>query len=231
MEDIQMTDHEAQNTVPSKNQNAKAVYFDENHSGRPRIAFIGNSTTLHNPKPEIGWYGSWGMAASCKENDYLHIIMSKIREKYPKASYCIISGARWERNYRNIDLEENFHEAKEFEPDIIITAISGNIKNDEFEHDAFKTEMKKLHDYLVNGRDGVKIYQCTTFYRNELKIKGIKEYCEENGVRFVDISDIQDDRSNCAFDKFEHSGVGGHPGDKGMRIMAERFLAEIEKDI
>ena len=91
--------------------------------------------------------------------------------------------------------------------------------------------MKKLHDYLVDGREGVKIYQCTTFYRNELKVQGIKEYCEENGVRFVDISDIQDDRSNCAFDKFEHSGVGGHPGDKGMRIMAERFLAEIEKDI
>lgn len=226
-----MKDFSAINTVPRENQTARAVYFLEEGNGRPRIAFIGNSTTLHNPKPDIGWYGSWGMAASCAENDYLHIIMSKIREKYPEASYCILSGARWERNYRNIDLEENFHEAKKFEPDIIITAISGNIKNDEFEHDVFKTEMKKFHDYLVNGREGVKIYQCTTFYRSELKIRGIKEYCEENGVKFVDISDIQDDRSNCAFDKFEHNGVGGHPGDKGMRIMAERFLAEIEKDI
>ena len=226
-----MKDFSARNTVPSKNQNAKPVYFDEKHSGRPRIAFIGNSTTLHNPKPEIGWYGSWGMAASCEENDYLHIIMSKIREKYPEASYCILSGAIWEINYKTFDLEACYREAKDFRPDIIITAITGNIPNNQFEIPAFKVAMKKLHDYLVNGRDGVKIYQCTTFYRNELKIKGIKEYCEENGVRFVDISDIQDDRSNCAFDKFEHSGVGGHPGDKGMRIMAEKFLAEIEKDI
>ena len=226
-----MKDFSARNTVPSKNQNAKPVYFDEKHSGRPRIAFIGNSTTLHNPKPEIGWYGSWGMAASCEENDYLHIIMSKIREKYPEASYCILSGAIWEINYKTFDLEACYREAKDFRPDIIITAITGNIPNNQFEIPAFKVAMKKLHDYLTDCREGVKIYQCTTFYRNELKIQGIKEYCEENGVKFVDISDIQDDKSNCAFDKFEHSGVGGHPGDKGMKIMAERFLSEIEKDL
>ena len=226
-----MKDFSSINTVPSKNQNAKPVYFDEKHNGRPRIAFIGNSTTLHNPKPEIGWYGSWGMAASCEENDYLHIIMSKIREKYPEASYCILSGAIWEINYKTFDLEACYREAKDFRPDIIITAITGNIPNNQFEIPAFKVAMKKLHDYLTDCREGVKIYQCTTFYRNELKIQGIKEYCEENGVKFVDISDIQDDKSNCAFDKFEHSGVGGHPGDKGMKIMAERFLSEIEKDL
>ena len=226
-----MKDFSAINTVPRENQTASPVYFLEESNGRPRVAFVGNSTTLHNPKPDIGWYGSWGMAASCKENDYLHIIMSKIREKHPKASYCILSGAIWEINYKTFDLEARYREAKDFQPDIIITAITGNIPNNQFEIPAFKVAMKKLHDYLVDGREGVKIYQCTTFYRNELKVQGIKEYCEENGVRFVDISDIQDDRSNCAFDKFEHSGVGGHPGDKGMRIMAERFLAEIEKDI
>ena len=226
-----MKDFSAINTVPRENQTASPVYFLEESNGRPRVAFVGNSTTLHNPKPDIGWYGSWGMAASCKENDYLHIIMSKIREKYPEASYCILSGAIWEINYKTFDLEARYREAKDFQPDIIITAITGNIPNNQFEIPAFKVAMKKLHDYLVDGREGVKIYQCTTFYRNELKVQGIKEYCEENGVKYVDISDIQDDRSNCAFDKFEHSGVGGHPGDKGMRIMAERFLAEIEKDI
>ena len=226
-----MTDHEAKNTVSSKNQNAKSVYFDAYHSGSPRVAFIGNSITLHNPKEDIGWYGSWGMAASCEENDYLHIIMSKIREKYPDASYCILSGALWERNYKTLDLEESYHEAKDFKPDIIVTAITANIPKDQFEISAFKVAMKKLHDYLVDGREGIKIYQCSSFFNNQLKTQGIKEYCEENGVKYIFISDIVEDRSNCAFDKFEHGGVGGHPGDKGMRIMAERFLAEIEKDI
>ena len=228
---IKMTDHEAKNTVSSQNQNAKTVYFDEKFNGQPRVAFIGNSITLHNPKEEIGWFGRWGMAASCEENDYLHIIMAKIREKYPEASYCILSGALWERNYRTLDLEENYRKAKDFKPDIIVTAITANIPRDQFEIPAFKVAMKKLHDYLVDGREGVKIYQCSSFFNNQLKTQGVKEYCEENGVKYIFISDIVEDRSNCAFDKFEHGGVGGHPGDKGMRIMAERFLAEIEKDI
>ena len=28
-----------------------------------------------------------------------------------------------------------------------------------------------------------------------------------------------------ALDKFEHRGVAGHPGDKGMQAIAERLLA------
>ena len=225
-----MADQETQNPVFNNTPADQRVYFDAHHSGSPRVAIIGNSTALHNPKPEIGWYGRWGMAASCEENDYIHIIMARIREKYPEASYCILNGALWERNYRTLDLDANYRMAKDFKPDIIITGISANIPKDQFEISSFKAAMKKLHDYLVDGRENVKIYQCSSFHHNELKTQGIKEYCEENGVKYIFITDIAEDPSNCAYDRFEHQGVGGHPGDNGMRLWAERFLAEIEKD-
>ena len=228
---MKMIDHEAKNTVSSKNQNAKSVYFDENHSGHPKILFIGNSITLHNPKPDIGWYGRWGMAASSEENDYLHIIMSEIRKKHPDASYCIASGAIWERNYKDFDLEANYREARDFEPDIIVTAITANIPRDQFEIPAFKEAMAKLHAYVSGGRENVTILQCSSFFNNITKTQGIREYCEENGVIFVYISDIVEDKANCAYHLFEHQGVGGHPGDKGMRLMAERFLDTINKII
>lgn len=225
-----MVDYEAKNTVSSKNQTSQYVYFnDEGGDGYPKVAFIGNSITLHGPKPDVlGWYGNWGMAASAKDKDYLHLIMAKIKEKHPDASYCILSGAVWERDYKNFDVT-NYRAAKDYKPDIIICSISANIPKDQFEIPAFKDALKRLHTYLVDGRKNVHIFQCSSFFNNELKTQGIKEYTEENGVTFIYISDIVADRKNCAYDKFEHTGVGGHPGDLGMQIIADRYLAEIEK--
>ena len=52
-----------------------------------RVLFIGNSITKHEPKPEIGWYGCWGMAASAEERDYVHILMKKISSRNPETVF------------------------------------------------------------------------------------------------------------------------------------------------
>ncbi len=44
-----------------------------------RVMFVGNSMTLHGVNEDIGWSGEYGMAASCEDNDYVHILMSKIK--------------------------------------------------------------------------------------------------------------------------------------------------------
>ena len=36
-------------------------------NGGVRVVFIGNSITLHNPYPSIGWTNTWGMAASAED--------------------------------------------------------------------------------------------------------------------------------------------------------------------
>ena len=68
-----------ENIVPSENQN-KTDYFSEGNGGL-KILFVGNSISRHAPKPDMGWYGDWGMAASEAEKDYLHLIVAKIKEK------------------------------------------------------------------------------------------------------------------------------------------------------
>ena len=62
------------NPVPALGQNAaNQTAFDASKKG-PRVLFVGNSITLHGPRPQIGWTNNWGMAASSRDRDYVLLL-------------------------------------------------------------------------------------------------------------------------------------------------------------
>ena len=54
-----------ENPVPAIGQNAEDMRAFDPGKG-PRILFVGNSITLHGPRPEIGWTDNRGMAATLR---------------------------------------------------------------------------------------------------------------------------------------------------------------------
>ena len=75
---------EKKNSVRADNQLDSDRYVSIiSNSANRKVLFVGNSITKHAPAPTIGWYGDWGMAASKKENDYVHLIMKKLDEDKP----------------------------------------------------------------------------------------------------------------------------------------------------
>ena len=218
---------EKKNTVPSANQVKKPIFFDGCPNGSPRVMFVGNSVTYHGIKEDIGWYGSWGMAASKKDKDYVHLIMKHILDKYPDASFCIVQASCWERSYKNCDYDEHFSLAKDFVPDVIICNVSANIPMSEFDKDAFKEGLKNLYGYFCKDNKEIKIFQGTSIFNNDTKTQAIVEFGKENNVTVVDVSEVSNDKSNLAYDEFEHEGIQVHPGDKGMALLAELFIEKL----
>lgn len=222
-----MDNIEKKNTVESKNQVKKKVLFEGFENGTPKIMFVGNSITLHNPAPQIGWYGSWGMAASSKEKDYVHLCINHVKSKYPKASFCIVQASEWERGYKDIDFEEFFSEAKIFNPDIIITRLSENIPPDYLEHDSFITSMNEFHSYLSGNNVQTKHIVTSNVFGSKIKDEALEDYSKQFDAVYVYLNDYKKDEQNLAHE-FEHSGVRMHPGDKGMKFIAERIISALD---
>ncbi|MDD6884335.1 MAG: SGNH/GDSL hydrolase family protein [Eubacteriales bacterium] len=215
--------------VPGWDQVAagKYVFLEGNPGGSPRILFLGNSITWHGPKAEIGWNGSWGMAASCREKDYVHLLISKIRDLHPDAGFCITQGAIWERNIDSCDLAANFAAARDFTPDIVYVALGANTPSENFDGALFQRCMQTLLNFIAEKSAQPKFIIATNYW-NDPKTQALREFAMENGYPLVDLSDSLAPEENRAIGQFSHEGVANHPGDLGMQRIAERIWRVLE---
>lgn len=217
------------NTVKATNQLKETDYVrftNENGKGK-RVMFVGNSITLHGKRPEIGWLNEWGMAASSKENDYAHRLMKKISENDPDAAFCICQVSAWERKYKDgRELYNLFENARNFEADIIVMRFVENCPRQDFEKQIFKAEAKSLLQYL-NPTGNAEIILTTSFWHHPGD-EAIIELAQEEGLTLATLFDLGDNEEMKAIGKFEHTGVANHPGDLGMKHIADRIFNKLK---
>lgn len=213
------------NTVSATDQlkqTGPVRFFNSEGKGK-RVLFVGNSITLHSKKADIGWHGEWGMAASSIENDYVHRLMSATCEKSPDCAFCICQVAEWERQYKNGKSVNNlFENARNFNADIIVMRFVENCSKDGFDKQVFKTETINLLNYL-NPSNTAKIILTTGFWHHPAD-EGITELAEELNMPLVKLGDLGEREEMKAIGLFEHSGVANHPGDLGMKNIADRIF-------
>lgn len=210
-----------------------ALRADEKAPGARRILFVGNSITLHPPAPDIGWTGNWGMAASAADKDFVHLVVDAMTPPDgAKPEFRAINAADFERGFAQFDVTGKLADSIAFHADTVVLAIGENapeLGTAEMQS-AFKDSVIRLLNALrTEGKIAIYVRSC--FWPNAAKDAALKEACAAVDGVFVDISALSKDARNSARSEREiaHAGVAGHPGDGGMRAIADALIEAMKK--
>ena len=185
-----------------------------------RILIIGNSITKHGPAPEIGWLGNWGMAASAREKDYFHRLKSKFESIPEHDSIILTRTVAFEASFWDFDFSR-LDSLKPFEPTLIILNLGENVDDNMASDLNYGSHLLQLINYLREDHD-ITIVCVDSFWDKPAVNAQVQEISKKEHFIFVGISDLGT-LENQAFADFENVGVGAHPNDNGMEMIAERI--------
>ncbi len=128
-------------------------------------------------------------------------------------------------------MDSTLKEQFAFKADIVVVAIGENVPalSSAEARTKFKDSVVKLLTALKsNGQPGIFVRSC--FWADTTKDEIMKQACLAVGGVFVDMSSLGKDESNFARSErsIAHGGVGAHPGDHGMKAIADALFSAIK---
>lgn len=206
-----------------------------------RILFLGNSITLHGRHEPYGWLHDCGMAASVPEKDYVHILAAGLQARTGKPLWLSRTASAegtqpanivnladlFERNYSQYT-KASLQAQLDFKPDLVVLQCGENVPRDTLEAAAFKTGLQALlADLQAAGNP--QLFITSQILGDGGTLDEIKrELCAQDPTHrtYVDLSAFHRDPSNLASSEPYYKGIiVGHPGDKGMGVIAAALLA------
>jgi hypothetical protein len=188
------------------------------------VLILGNSIVRHSPKPEIGWFGDWGMAASVKDSDFVHLLIRDIHQIDPAVKVKFKNIADFERNFDTYSLSDLDSVRN---PDILVMKISENVQDKKAMSDHFIRYYDKLIQAIAS-RKRTMVVIVDGFWKKQQVNGLIEKYARRKKVPFVSIYDLSNDSTNMAIGRYEHKGVAAHPSDKGMRMIEQRIWNSVK---
>ena len=210
------------------NPGSKLASRERIGGGAFKVLIYGNSMALHSPAPQLGWTGDWGMAASARDKDFAHLVLAGLEAaRGQTADYRIRNLAPLERNFTTnlLDVAELAADVA-WAPDYVVIAIGENASvPDDATAETYARFLAALARPLVESAGHPCVVMRSPFWSNKIKAASTQRAAEEVGAVYVDAGPLNRDPANKAIGLFEHRGVASHPGDLGMRRLADLILA------
>jgi len=198
-----------------------------------KVLILGNSITVHSPDSSIGWYGNWGMAATAIDSDYAHILKRYLSENVGyEPEVQIASIAHFEKSfneYQDFGVTE-FRDLTAFAPDLVILRIGDNVETADAVKYDFIFHYGALISYLKRS-DSAIVVTTSCWFQKPTVDACMHMSCEQQNAWFVEISDLYNNEENRAEAQHAYSdaGVSRHPGNAGMRAIADRLWNVIRR--
>lgn len=194
------------------------------------ILCLGNSITCMGPNDAVGWKGHWGMAASKKENDYVHLLEARLKSYNPHSSVSFKNIVEWELNPQ-LALDSLLAEVLDGK-DIIIFRFGDNVKDEKL----FSQGLQRMIDYCRQYTSNIIITGC--FWKRIHTESVLISAARTNHLKYVPlfwIGETYGDSTYCTGDevfydvdgnpyKGEHPAFKLHPNDKGMHMIEETII-------
>lgn len=193
---------------------------------------VGNSITWH-PINE-NWGSEHGMAASCIDKDYVHVLNNMLKEYNPAVSYKIAWLVDWETNHStyNLDKLEAYFDGNE---SFVIIRLGENVTKLENYEEDFTKLIQRIK--ILSPRAKIIV---TDIFMSASKGLSKKNDIQKrvsllNGCTWVPINqlDVSKNRSKIGTSYYSVIGdsciitnqtVADHPGDKGMEAIAKALF-------
>jgi alpha-galactosidase len=197
-----------------------------------KVLVLGNSITLNAPDSSKGWYGNWGMAASAMDSDYVHILKQCLSDKIGyEPDVRIASITSFEKNFKGYDNigSTEIGDLAAFGPDLVVLRIGDNVET----ADAIKYDLVSHYAALISflkRSDSAIVVTTSCWFQKPTVDACMRMACEQQNVWFIDISDLYNSAGNRADAQHSYpdAGTGKHPGNAGMRAIADRLWTVVE---
>ena len=189
-----------------------------------KLLILGNSITHHAPAPQLGWYGDWGMAASCAKNDYVHRLCAHLTENGTDVILRERNVAELERGTAG-NPDDYLAEDFAFSPDAVVLRICENTPAERLTD--FADEYASVIARFRQNPD-CRVYAVGPFWKNDTAEALLKTAADESGVVYVSLSPLHGQQQYMAHGQYDHAGVAAHPSDAGMQAIADLVFSAMK---
>lgn len=192
------------------------------------VLILGNSITHHYPAPEVGWHGSWGMAASANGKDYVSILSDSLKTIHPNVQVNTKIMVDFERGFWEYDYEK-MADLQNLQPDLLIWRLAENILASDVQQHDLVGPAEHVIKLIKANNPSMRVIFTTSFWGPTEVNQQLKNIASKNKWEIVDLYPLAFDNKYRAIGKFENEGVAIHPGDKGMLEIANLIWAQVKR--